>query len=84
MNSSLKEQSEENLMERNDMFNNNYARQTTSIPFLKAKPGTVYTEPHGGSVKNESTDYEYKNNSSASRIRFKKFFKTTTSEDVNP
>ena len=31
-------------MVRNDMFNNNYVRQTTNIPFFRPKPGTTYTE----------------------------------------
>lgn len=31
-------------MKRNDLFNNNHSRQTTSIPYLQPKAGTVYTE----------------------------------------
>ena len=31
-------------MKRNDLFNNNHSRQTTSIPYLQPKTGTVYTE----------------------------------------
>lgn len=31
-------------MKRNDLFNNNHSRQTTSIPYLKPINGTVYTE----------------------------------------
>ena len=31
-------------MKRNDLFNNNHSRQTSSIPYLNPKSGTVYTE----------------------------------------
>ena len=48
MNESAKEEEEgedklESFMVRNDMFNNNHCRQTTSIPFLKMKPGATFT-----------------------------------------
>jgi hypothetical protein len=33
----------EQFMKRNDLFNNNHSRQTTNIPFLQPKVGTVYT-----------------------------------------
>ena len=31
-------------MKRNDLFNNNHSRQTSSIPYMLPKSGTVYTE----------------------------------------
>lgn len=32
------------FMRRNDLFNNNHTRQTTTIPFLKIEDGTQYKE----------------------------------------
>lgn len=32
------------FMRRNDLFNNNHSRQTTTIPLIKVEPGTVYSE----------------------------------------
>ena len=31
-------------MKRNDLFNNNHSRQSTSIPFIDVKEGITYTE----------------------------------------
>lgn len=31
------------FMKRNDLFNNNHSRQTTSIPFIDIKDGLVFT-----------------------------------------
>ena len=49
-------------MKRNDLFNNNHSRQTTSIPFMQAKSGTVYTELSTNQVlaenMNQSEDKE--------------------------
>jgi hypothetical protein len=44
MNGSLLEVDAEQFMKRNDLFNNNHIRQTSSIPYLQPKAGTVYTE----------------------------------------
>lgn len=33
---------EAQFMKRNDLFNNNHSRQTTSIPFLKMEGGTTF------------------------------------------
>jgi hypothetical protein len=33
------------FMKRNDLFNNNHCRQTTSIPFLKVEEGISFKEP---------------------------------------
>jgi hypothetical protein len=43
MNGSVVEVDPEQFMKRNDLFNNNHSRQTTNIPFLQPKVGTVYT-----------------------------------------
>lgn len=47
-------------MKRNDLFNNNHARQTTCIPYMLPKTGTVYTELSTnqimGNAKNETDD----------------------------
>lgn len=32
------------FMKRNDLFNNNHSRQTTTIPYLQVCEGTNYTE----------------------------------------
>ena len=47
-------------MKRNDLFNNNHSRQTSSIPYMLPKSGTVYTELSTNQVigdsKNESEE----------------------------
>jgi hypothetical protein len=44
MNGTLRDIDAEQFMKRNDLFNNNHSRQTTSIPYFTPKSGTVYTE----------------------------------------
>lgn len=44
MNGSLMEVDADQFMKRNDLFNNNHSRQTSSIPYLQPINGTVYTE----------------------------------------
>lgn len=44
MNRTMKDVDVEHFMRRNDLFNNNHSRQTTSIPYMKAQEGTVYKE----------------------------------------
>ena len=41
-------------MQRNDLFNNNHSRQTSSIPYLNPKSGTVYTELSTNQVVGEA------------------------------
>lgn len=44
VNGSLADIDIDQFMKRNDLFNNNHSRQTSSIPYLQPKAGTVYTE----------------------------------------
>jgi hypothetical protein len=44
MNRTTKDVDAEQFMRRNDLFNNNHSRQTTSIPYMVAREGTVYKE----------------------------------------
>lgn len=44
MNRTTKDIDAEQFMRRNDLFNNNHSRQTTSIPYMEAQEGTVYKE----------------------------------------
>lgn len=44
MNSTLREVDPAQFMKRNDLFNNNHSRQTSSIPYLMIKEGATYTE----------------------------------------
>ena len=43
MNGTLRDIDPAQFMKRNDLFNNNHSRQTSSIPYLQMKTGTAYT-----------------------------------------
>ena len=45
-------------MKRNDLFNNNHSRQTSSIPYMQPKSGTVYTELSTNQVIGEGKPQE--------------------------
>lgn len=47
-------------MKRNDLFNNNHSRQTSSIPYLLPKSGTVYTELSTNQIVGEPLNPEDK------------------------
>ncbi len=56
MNATMKDVDPAQFMKRNDLFNNNHSRQTSSIPYLQAKEGTTFTELETNlSVSNKET-----------------------------
>ena len=44
MNATMKDNDAHTFMMRNDLFNNNHSRQTSSIPYMNLNAGTSYTE----------------------------------------
>jgi hypothetical protein len=54
LNETLRNLEVEQFMKRNDLFNNNHSRQTTSIPYMLPKSGTVYTELSTNQVVRDS------------------------------
>ena len=71
MNNTFREGDVENFMQRNDLFNNNHSRQTTSIPYLQPGDGTVYTELATNQVVSTqpNSDRNTQRSSSAARKR---------------
>lgn len=43
MNATMKDTDPQSFMKRNDLFNNNHSRQTSSIPYMHLNAGTAYT-----------------------------------------
>jgi hypothetical protein len=67
LNETLRNLDDEQFMKRNDLFNNNHARQTTSIPYLLPKSGTVYTELSTNQVVGEARNQSEDKHSSSFR-----------------
>ena len=71
MNNTFRDGDVEHFMKRNDLFNNNHSRQTTSIPYLQPGDGTVYTELATNQVVSTqpNSDRNTQRSSSAARQR---------------
>ena len=59
-------------MKRNDLFNNNHSRQTSSIPYLLPKSGTVYTELSTNQIVGEALNPEEKESSIKTKFKHQK------------